>query len=40
MIRTEFNSILMVVNQLIKWGTFISYKKSSTAEDLAYVFLR
>ena len=39
MIRTEFNSILIIVNRLTKWGTFISYKKLFTAEDLAYVFL-
>ena len=38
-IRTEFNSILIIVNRLIKWGTFISYKKLSTAKNLAYAFL-
>ena len=38
-IRTEFNSILMIVNRLIKWGTFIPYKKLSIAENLAYIFL-
>ena len=40
MIRTEFDSILVIINRLIKWGTFIPYKESSTAEDLAYAFLR
>ena len=38
MTRTEFNSILVIVNRLTKWGIFISYKESSTAEDLAYIF--
>ena len=39
MIRTEFNSILVVVNRLIKWGTFIPYKELSIVEDLVYAFL-
>ena len=30
----------MVVNRLTKWGTFISYKKLFTAENLVYVFLQ
>ena len=38
-IRTEFNFILIVVNRLIKWGTFISYKELFIVEDLAYTFL-
>ena len=38
-IRTEFNSILVVINKLTKWGIFISYKELFTAEDLVYVFL-
>ena len=29
----------MVINKLIKWATFIPYKKLSTVENLAYVFL-
>ena len=40
MTRIEFDSILVVVNRLIKWETFISYKEVSTAENLAYAFLR
>ena len=39
-IRIKFDSILIIINRLIKWGTFIPYKKSSTAENLAYMFLR
>ena len=39
-IRIEFDSILVVVNRLTKWGTFIPYKELSIAEDLAYIFLR
>ena len=39
-IRTEFDSILIVVDRLIKWGTFILYKKLLTAEDQAYAFLK
>ena len=38
-IRIEFNSILIIVNRLTKWGTFIPYKKLFTAENLAYAFL-
>ena len=36
MIRTEFDSILVIVNRLTKWGIFISYKELFTAEDLVY----
>ena len=38
-IRTELDFILMVVNRLSKWETFISYRESSIVEDLAYTFL-
>ena len=38
--RTEFNFILIIINRLTKWGTFIPYKESSTAENLAYIFLQ
>ena len=37
-IRTKFDFILIIINRLTKWGTFISYKKLSTAENLAYTF--
>ena len=37
-IRIEFDSILVIVNRLIKWGTFIPYKELSIVEDLAYAF--
>ena len=40
MTKTEFDSILVVVDRLTKWKTFILYKESSTAEDLIYVFFR
>ena len=36
--RIEFDPILVIINRLTKWGTFISYKKSSTVGDLAYTF--
>ena len=39
-IRIKFNLISMVMDSLIKWGTFIPYKELSTAEDLAYAFFR
>ena len=38
-IRIKFNSILVIINRLTKWGTFISYKKLSIVENLAYIFL-
>ena len=34
--RIEFDSILIIVNRLIKWGTFIPYKKLFIAENLVY----
>ena len=37
-IKIKFNFILIIVNRLIKWGTFIPYKKLFTAENLAYIF--
>ena len=39
-IRTEFDSILVIINRLIMWGTFIPYKELSIVEDLAYIFLK
>ena len=35
-----YNLILIIVNQLIKEVWFISYKKVSNTEELAYIFLR
>ena len=35
----KFYSILVVVNRLTKWGIFISYKESSTAENWHTYFL-
>ena len=35
-----YNSILTIVNQLIKEVHFISYKKVLNAEELTYTFLR
>ena len=37
-IRIEFNSILIVVNRLTKWGMFIPYKELFIAKDLIYIF--
>ena len=35
----KFDSVLVVVNRLTKWGAFIPYKKLFTVEDLVYAFL-
>jgi hypothetical protein len=35
-----YNSILVIMDRLTKFGYMIPYKESSTAEDLAYIFLR
>jgi hypothetical protein len=35
-----YNSILVIIDQLTKFGYIIPYKESSTTEDLAYIFLR
>jgi hypothetical protein len=36
--KTNFDSILIITDQFIKYGYFIPYKKSSSAKDLTYVF--
>ena len=38
--KVFYNLILTIVNQLTKEVQFISYKKVSNAEELAYTFLR
>src|SRR5450755_3322308 len=38
MTKISFDSILVVTDRLTKYGYFIPYKESSSAEDLAYVF--
>ena len=38
--KTEYDSILVVTDRLTKYAYFIPYLESSTAEDLAYTFLR
>jgi hypothetical protein len=38
MIRVVYDVILVIIDRLIKYGYFISYKKSSLADDLAYAF--
>ena len=35
-----YDSILTIVNQLMKKVQFISYKKVSNAEELVYIFLQ
>ena len=40
MIGIDFDSILVIIDRLTKWGTFIPYKELSMAEDIAYIFLR
>ena len=38
--KVFYNSILTIVNQLIKEVQFILYKKVSNTEELTYTFLR
>ncbi len=38
--RTTYDSILMITDRLIKYEYFLSYKKATFAEDLTYTFLR
>ena len=38
--KVFYNSILTIVNQLIKEVQFISYKKVLNVEELTYIFLR
>jgi hypothetical protein len=39
-IEVEYDSILVITNRLIKYTYIILYLKASTAENLAYMFLR
>jgi hypothetical protein len=39
-IRIEYNFILVITDRLTKYTYIILYLKASTAEDLAYMFLR
>ena len=39
-IEIEYDSILMITCRFTKYKYFISYLKISTAEDLAYIFLK
>ena len=38
--KVIYNSILIIVDQLIKKVRFLSYKEASDAEELTYIFLR
>ncbi len=38
--RTTYDSILMITDRLIKYKYFLSYKKVTFTEDLTYTFLR
>ena len=38
MTKTSFDSILVVTDKFTKYGYFIPYKESFSAEDLAYMF--
>jgi hypothetical protein len=40
MTRTTYDSIFVITDRLTKYGYFIPYKEASSAEDLAYTFLR
>jgi hypothetical protein len=37
-IRVVFDSILIIIDRLTKYGYFILYKESLSAEELAYTF--
>jgi hypothetical protein len=39
-IKIKYDSILVITDRLIKYTYIILYLKASTAEDLAYMFLR
>jgi hypothetical protein len=38
--KIEYNFILVIINRLTKYTYIIFYLEASTAEDLAYIFLR
>ena len=40
MTKVTYDSIWVVTDRLTKYGHFVPYKESSTAEDLAYIFLK
>ena len=40
MIGVEYNAILVIIDRLTKYAHFLPYKEASTAEDLAYIFLK
>ena len=40
LLEATYNSILVVVDWLTKYAYFLLYREASTAEDLAYIFIR
>ena len=40
LIKTKYNSMLIIVDKFIKYAYFLLYKKNSNAEKIAYIFLR
>ena len=40
MSNAQHDSILIIIDRLTKFGYFLPYRKSSIAEELAYIFLR
>jgi hypothetical protein len=38
--NAQHDSILIITDRLTKFGYFLPYRKSSIAEELAYIFLR
>jgi hypothetical protein len=38
--NAQHDSILVITDRLTKFGYFLPYRESSTAEELAYIFLR
>jgi hypothetical protein len=40
MTQKKYDSILVITDRLIKYEYFISYLEESTAENLAYIFMK
>jgi len=40
LIKVKYNSILVIVNRLIKYAYFLLYWKTANIDDLVYIFLQ
>jgi hypothetical protein len=38
--NAQYDSILVIIDRLTKFGYFLPYRESSTAKELAYIFFR